>query len=68
MSEVKAVEFVAEVWQVKTMADRTINLTLKIPEYCTPQAKQFIDWLLCQVKIVAEIQEKPELEYKGRLK
>lgn len=40
--EVKAVEFVAEVRQVKTMADHTVNLTLNLPEYCVKQAAWFM--------------------------
>jgi hypothetical protein len=40
--EVKAVEFVAEVRQVKTMADHTVNLTLNMPEYCVQQAAWFL--------------------------
>jgi hypothetical protein len=36
--EVKAVEFVAEIRQVKTMADHTVNVTYNFPEYCTAQA------------------------------
>jgi len=57
MSKVKAVEFVAEVRQVKTMADQTINLTVNIPEDCREQAKQFIDWLHGMVRIVAVIED-----------
>ena len=42
MDEIKAVEFVAEVRQVKTMADHTVNLTLNLPEYCVKQAAWFM--------------------------
>lgn len=40
--EIRAVEFVAEVRQVKTMADGTVNVTLNLPEYCKPQAAWFM--------------------------
>ncbi len=46
------VEFVAEVRQIKTMADHTINITLNIPEYCTEQAKKLLDWLADEVKVI----------------
>lgn len=39
-----AVKFEAEVRQVKTMADFTVNVTLNLPEYCREQAKELIDW------------------------
>lgn len=42
VDEVKAVEFVAEVRQVKTMADHTVNVTLNLPEYCISQAAWFL--------------------------
>lgn len=37
-----AVEFVAEIRQVKTMADHTVNVTLNLPEYCKGQAAWFM--------------------------
>ncbi len=40
--EVRAVEFVAEIRQVKTMADHTVNVTLNLPEYCVQQAAWFM--------------------------
>ena len=42
MSEVKAVEFEAEIRQVKTMADKSVNLVVNLPEYCQPQAAEFM--------------------------
>jgi hypothetical protein len=53
--EVRAVEFVAEVRQVKTMADGTVNLTLNLPEYCKPQAAWFMQHQGEQVKSVSEL-------------
>ncbi len=48
---IKAVEFEAEVWQVKSRADHTYSLTLIIPEYCLSQAKELMGWLMDQVKV-----------------
>ena len=48
---VKAVEFEAELRQVKSMADHTYNLTLNIPEYCLPQVKEMMGWLANEVKV-----------------
>lgn len=48
-----AVRFEAEVRQVKTMADFTVNLTLNLPEYCREQSKQLIDWQGDVIQLVA---------------
>ena len=48
---IKAVEFEAELRQIKTMADNTFNLTLNIPEYCLPQVKEMMGWLANEVKV-----------------
>lgn len=40
--EIRAVEFVAEVRQIKSMADGTANITLNLPEYCVDQAAWFL--------------------------
>lgn len=42
--ETKAVEVRAEIRQVKTMADFTINLTLNLEEGCIEQAKKLLEW------------------------
>ena len=47
-----ALEFDAEVRQVKTMVDFSINLTLNIPERYREQAKALIDRLGDEVKVV----------------
>jgi hypothetical protein len=52
--EVKAVEIRAEVRNMKTMADHSINLVLNIPEDCLPQAKVLLGWIGCEVKAVIE--------------
>jgi hypothetical protein len=50
--EIKAVEVVAELRQIKTMVDGTFNVTLNLPEYCIEQVKIMLDWLKEEVKIV----------------
>jgi hypothetical protein len=50
--EVKAVEIRAELRQIKTMADGTINITLNLPEDCKPQVKVMLDWLGLEVGAV----------------
>ena len=51
--ETKAIELVAEVRQVKTMSDYSVNVVLNLPEFCKEQSKKFIDWQGKTVKIVA---------------
>ena len=51
-SNIKAIEFEAEVRQIKSMADGSVNLIVNIPEYCMPQAKILLEWLKDQVRIV----------------
>jgi len=53
---IKVVEFVAEVRQVKTMADGTANVTLNLPEYCIDQAAWFMKHQGEMVKSVSEIE------------
>ena len=50
MTEVKAVEVRAEVRQIKTMADGSVNLVLNLPEDCREQVKVMLDWLGFEVK------------------
>ena len=49
---IKAVEFEAELRQVKSMADHSFNVTLNVPEYCLPQVKQLMGWLSDEIKVV----------------
>lgn len=49
----KAIEVRAEVRQVKTMVDGTVNVTLNLPEDCREQVKVFLDWLGLEVRLVA---------------
>jgi len=48
-----AIEASAEVRQVKTMADFSVNVVLNLPESCKEQAKRFIDWQGKMIRIVA---------------
>ena len=58
MSEpIKAIEAVAEVRQVKTMSDLSVNVTLNFPEHCKEQAKTMIDWQGQMIRIVAIVEE-----------
>lgn len=52
-AKVKAIEVRAEVRQVKTMADGTVNVTLNLPEDCREQVKVLLDWLGLEVRLVA---------------
>ena len=42
---VKAVEIRAELRQIKTMADGSVNIVLNLPEDCREQVKVLLDWL-----------------------
>jgi len=53
--QIKAVEIRAEVRQIKTMADGTVNITLNLPEDCKEQVKVLLDWLQLEVKAVIAI-------------
>lgn len=57
MTDPIAIEAVAEVRQVKTMADLSVNVTLNFPEYCREQAKNFIDWQGKEIRIVAVLED-----------
>lgn len=50
--KVKAVEIRAELRQIKTMADGTVNIVLNLPEDCKEQVKVMLDWLGLEVKAV----------------
>jgi hypothetical protein len=50
--EVKAVEIEAELRQIRTMADGSVNIVLNVPEYCREQIKVMLDWLHLEVKVV----------------
>ena len=54
-SEIKAVEIEAELVQIKTMTNGTVNVVFNLPEYCIPQAKVMMDWLKDLVHCVIEL-------------
>jgi len=57
LSPVVAVDFEAELRQVKTMADGTVNVTLNLPEYCLAHAQTMMAWVGKGVRVVAEVQD-----------
>lgn len=52
LAEPVAVEFEAEMRQVKSMADGTYNLVLNVPEYCLPQVQTMMGWLKSLIRVV----------------
>lgn len=64
--EIKAVEFVAEIRQVKTMADHTVNVTLNLPEYCVSQAAWFMQHTGDGVKSVSQLENLIKLDGKAK--
>ena len=52
LAEPVAVEFEAEMRQVKSMADGTYNIVLNVPEYCLPQVQTMMGWLKELVRVV----------------
>ena len=59
-AKVKAIEIRAEVRQLKTMTDGTVNLTLNLPEECKEQVKVLLDWLGYEIRAVIERQHGPQ--------
>jgi ribosomal protein L1 len=52
MEKIRAVEIRAELRQIKTMADGTVNVTINLPEDCREQTKVMLDWLGMEVQAV----------------
>jgi len=53
-----AIEFVAEVRSIKTMADYSANLTLNVPEYYKPAVmEKFSKWQGKMVQVIAVVEE-----------
>ena len=52
LAKAVAVEFEAEMRQVKSMADGTYNIVLNVPEYCLPQVQTMMGWLKDLVQVV----------------
>ena len=57
MSEIRAVEVRAELRQIKTMADGTVNIVLNLPEDCKEQVKVLLDWLGLELKLVIALSD-----------
>ena len=53
--DIKAVEFQAEIRQLKTMADGTVNLILNLPESALKQAGWLLQNVGAELHIVAEV-------------
>lgn len=53
--QVRAVEVRAELRQVKTMADGTVNITLNLPEDCREQVKVLLDWLGLELRAMLAV-------------
>ena len=49
--DIKAVEVRAEVRQIRTMVDHSVNLVLNIPEDCIEQVKVLLGWVGLEVKV-----------------
>ena len=58
MTEIKAIEALAEVWQVKSMSDLSYNVTFKFDEYMLPQVQWLMAHLHDLVKMVIEVDNK----------
>lgn len=49
---IRAVEIRAELRQIKTMVDGSVNITLNLPEDCKEQVKVLLDWLGLEIRAV----------------
>jgi hypothetical protein len=58
-NNIRAIEFEAEIRQVKTMADHSINVTINLPENCEEQALMLARWRLLLVRCVVELKKCP---------
>jgi len=52
--QVKAVEVRAELRQIKTMADGSVNVVLNLPEDCIEQVKVLLGWMANEVRVLIE--------------
>ena len=69
MSDIKAIEFIAEVRQIRGMVDGSVNVTLNLGENMMDQAKVLLGWHHLAVRGVLEVvEQKEEQKYGGRLK
>jgi len=58
VDEPLAVEFEAELRQIKSMVDHSFNVTINVPEYCLEQVQHMMGHLGDLVSIVAVFEEK----------
>jgi hypothetical protein len=49
--DIKAVEVRAELRQVKSMVDSSVNITLNIPEDCIEMAQVLLGWIGKEIKV-----------------
>lgn len=57
-----AVEYVGQVWDVKTMADHTYRVTFVLPEYCADQAAWFLKHHHDMVRSVSTLETLTKLD------
>lgn len=57
-----AVEYVGQVWDVKTMADHTYRVTFVLPEYCADQAAWFLKHHHDMVRSVSHLESLIKLD------
>ena len=51
---IRAVEFRAEILQIKTKVDHTVNIILNIPEYNIAQVKVMLDFIGKDLRVLIE--------------
>lgn len=54
-NQIKLVELDAEIRQIKSMADHSYNVIINVPEYCLPQVKQLMEWILSTARVIIQI-------------
>lgn len=52
-----AVEFVAEIRQVRSMSDHSVNITLNLPEYAMTESQWFLVRIGEMVRCVAVVED-----------
>jgi hypothetical protein len=53
--KIKAVEIRAELRQIRTMVDGTVNVVLNLPEDNKEQVKVLLDWLGYEVRAIVTL-------------
>ena len=57
VDDIKAVELYAELRQLKTMADGSVNVIINVPEDCREQVKVMFDWFHLMLHCVIAVDE-----------